>query len=62
MDLICNLCFRDMEQTFIKGMNTLRVNGMKGNVVDGVECTMEMVLFMKESGLMECVMAMECCD
>ena len=41
-----------MAQIFIQVQNIMKVSGMQTSGVDGVECTMLMVLCMRENGLM----------
>ena len=49
-----------MEQTSIQLMNTMKENGMLVKNQDGVECTIVMDQYMKESGTMIVTMVMAC--
>ena len=50
--------YRVMEQTSIQLMNTMKENGMLVKDQDGVECTIVMDQYMKESGIMTVAMVM----
>ena len=50
--------YRVMEQTSIQLMNTMKENGMLVRDQDGVECTIVMDQYMKESGIMTVAMVM----
>jgi hypothetical protein len=51
-----------MEHNFTQTRNTMRVNGMQINAVDGGACIMLMAPHMRESGLMMGEVAKECSD